>query len=91
MTNGQSRTMGRAMHELDRATGRMALDFRTMISDSEDSATFRWWTEMPYFDAMSTNMRPSQSSATEAKRSGTTPSLAQQKAAVTALPPKETA
>ena len=36
MTNGQSRTMGRAMHELDRATGRMALDFRTMISDSED-------------------------------------------------------
>lgn len=39
MKNGQSRnaaTMGRAMHEFDRATGRMALDFRTMITDSED-------------------------------------------------------
>ena len=36
-------------------------------------------------------MRPSQSSATEASRSGFTPSLAQQKAAVTALPPNDTA
>jgi ElaB/YqjD/DUF883 family membrane-anchored ribosome-binding protein len=28
--------MDRAMHDLDRAKGRMAADFRTMISDSED-------------------------------------------------------
>ena len=55
------------------------------------SATFRWWTEMPYFAAMSMNMRPSQSSATEVRRSGTMPSLAQAKAAVTALPPNEMA
>jgi hypothetical protein len=40
---------------------------------------------------MSMNMRPSQSSATEVRRSGTTPSLAEQNAAVTALPPKEIA
>ena len=46
---------------------------------------------MPYFAAMSMNMRPSQSSATEASRSGAIPSLAQQNAAVTALPPNETA
>ena len=46
---------------------------------------------MPYFAAMSMNMRPSQSSATEASRSGAIPSLAQLNAAVTALPPKETA
>ena len=38
-TNGQSRDaamMGRAVGEFDRATGRMAGDFRTMITDSED-------------------------------------------------------
>jgi hypothetical protein len=40
---------------------------------------------------MSMNMRPSQSSATEARRSGAMPSFAQQKAAVTALPPNEIA
>jgi ElaB/YqjD/DUF883 family membrane-anchored ribosome-binding protein len=28
--------MDRAVHELDRASGRMASDFRTMITDSED-------------------------------------------------------
>ena len=28
--------MDRAMHDLDRAKGRMAADFRTMISDSEE-------------------------------------------------------
>ena len=39
MTNGQSKNaaiMGRAMHEFDRASGRMAGDFRTMITDGED-------------------------------------------------------
>ena len=36
-------------------------------------------------------MRPSQSSATVDSRSGTMPSLAQQNAAVTALPPNDTA
>jgi len=39
MKNGQSKNaalMGRAMHELDRAGGRMAGDFRTMITDGED-------------------------------------------------------
>ena len=39
MTNGQSRDaamMGRAVGEFDRASGRMAGDFRTMITDSED-------------------------------------------------------
>ena len=46
---------------------------------------------MPYFAAMSMNMRPSQSSAIEVSRSGTMPSLAQAKAAVTALPPNEIA
>ncbi len=30
--------------------------------------TLRWWTETPYFAAMSTNMRPSQSSATEVEQ-----------------------
>ena len=28
--------MNRALHDLDRAKGKMAADFRTMISDSED-------------------------------------------------------
>jgi len=28
--------MDRAMHDFDRAKGRMAADFRTMINDSED-------------------------------------------------------
>ena len=46
---------------------------------------------MPYFAAMSRNMRASQSSASEVIRSGTIPSLAQQNAADTALPPKLTA
>jgi len=62
-----------------------------LVRDSEDSATFRWCTEMPYFEAMSTNIRPSQSSATDAIRSGGTPSFAQQNAAVTAFPPNDTA
>ena len=44
-----------------------------------------------YFAAMSRNMLPSQSSALVAMRSGLTDSLAQQNAAVTALPPNETA
>jgi hypothetical protein len=46
---------------------------------------------MSYFAAMSENMRPSQSFASVQSRSGLMPSLAQQKAAVTALPPKEMA
>ena len=62
-----------------------------MMKDSEEEFTLRGWTEIPYFALMSQNMRPSQSFATVAIRSGTMPSLAQQKAAVTALPPKETA
>ena len=45
----------------------------------------------PYFALMSWNMRPSQSLAMVAIRSGTMPSFAQQNAAVTALPPNETA
>ena len=40
---------------------------------------------------MSKNMRPSQSSATVVSRSGAIPNFAQQNAAVTALPPNETA
>ena len=62
-----------------------------ITKDSEDSLTFRPCTEIPYFAAMSRNMRASQSSASDAIRSGTAPSLAQQKAADTALPPKLTA
>ena len=62
-----------------------------MTNDSEDSCTFRPCTEMPYFAAMSRNMRASQSSACEVSRSGAIPSLAQQNAADTALPPKLTA
>ena len=62
-----------------------------MMKDSEEALTLRGWIEMPYFALMSRNMRPSQSLATVAIRSGTMPSLAQQNAAVTALPPKETA
>jgi len=53
--------------------------------------TFRPWSEIAYFAHMSMNMRPSQSLAAVAIRSGTMPSLARQNAAVTALPPKETA
>ena len=62
-----------------------------MMKDSEEELTLRGWIEIPYFPLMSWNMRPSQSFATVAIRSGTIPSLAQQNAAVTALPPNETA
>jgi hypothetical protein len=62
-----------------------------MMKDSDELATLRGWTSMAYFADMSMNMRPSQSLATVAIRSGTMPSLAQQKAAVTALPPNDTA
>ena len=62
-----------------------------MMKDSDEALTLRGWIEIPYFALMSQNMRPSQSLATVAIRSGTIPSLAQQKAAVTALPPNETA
>jgi hypothetical protein len=62
-----------------------------MMNDSEDALTLRGWTEIPYFALMSWNIRPSQSLATVQIRSGTIPSLAQQKAAVTALPPNDTA
>ena len=62
-----------------------------MMKDSEDALTLRGWTSIPYFAAMSVNMRPSQSLATVAIRSGTIPSFAQQNAAVTALPPNDTA
>ena len=62
-----------------------------MMKDSEEALTLRGWIEIPYFALMSWNMRPSQSLATVAIRSGTMPSLAQQNAAVTALPPKDTA
>jgi hypothetical protein len=62
-----------------------------MMKDSDDVLTFLAWIEIPYLAAMSRNMRPSQSSATVASTSGAIPSFAQQKAAVTALPPNETA
>jgi len=59
--------------------------------ESDERATFRMCSSMSYLSAMSWNMRPSQSLATVAIRSGSIPSLEQQKAAVTALPPKDTA
>ena len=59
-----------------------------ITNESDDSLTFRPCTEIPYFAAMSRNMRASQSSASDVISSGTMPSLAQQKAAETALPPK---
>jgi len=62
-----------------------------MMNDREDVRTFRGWTEIPYFSAMSRNMRPNQSSARVVMRSGAIDNLAQQKAAVTALPPNEIA
>jgi hypothetical protein len=62
-----------------------------MMNDSDEVWTFRGCTSIPYFAAMSENIRPNQSLATVASRSGTMPSLAQQNAAVTALPPNETA
>ena len=62
-----------------------------MMNESEDVLTWRGWIEMAYFAAISRNMRPSQSSATVVSRSGAIESFAQQNAAVTALPPNETA
>lgn len=62
-----------------------------MMKDSDISRTLREWSEIVYFAAMSRNMRDSQSSPIVVRRSGTMPSLAQQKAAPTALPPKLTA
>ena len=62
-----------------------------MMKDSEDFSTLRVCRWMSYFAAMSRNMLPSQSSAMVAIRSGLMPSLAQQNAAVTALPPNDTA
>ncbi len=62
-----------------------------MMNDSEEVLTLRGRIAIPYFAAISRNMRPSQSSATVVSRSGTNPSFAQQKAAVTAFPPNETA
>ena len=62
-----------------------------MMKDSDEVFTLRGCTEMPYFALMSMNIRPSQSLAMVAIRSGTIPSLAQQNAAVTALPPNDTA
>jgi hypothetical protein len=61
------------------------------MQDNEDVLTWRGWIGIAYFVAMSKNIRPSQSSAMEVMRSGAVESFAQQKAAVTALPPKETA
>src|ERR1700738_642051 len=58
-----------------------------MMNDKDDEATFRRWIGIAYFAAISRNMRPSQSSATEVMRSGTIESFAQQNAAGTALPP----
>ena len=62
-----------------------------MMKDSDDWFTFRPCSEIAYFAHMSWNIRPSQSLAAVAIRSGTMPSLAQQNAAVTALPPNDTA
>src|SRR5215471_19095079 len=62
-----------------------------MMNDNEDEPTFRGWIGIAYFVAISRNIRPSQSSAREVMRSGTIESFAQQNAAVTALPPNETA
>ena len=62
-----------------------------MMKDSEEVLTLRGWNGIVYFAAISRNMRPSQSSATVVSRAGAAPSFAQQNAAVTALPPNETA
>src|SRR3979490_3382990 len=62
-----------------------------MINDSDEELTLRGWIEIPYFALIFENTGPDQSLATVAIRSGTIPSLAQQNAAVTALPPNETA
>src|SRR6266436_5503454 len=62
-----------------------------MMNDRDDVRTFRGLTEIPYFGAMSMNMRPNQSSAMVVMRSGAIDNLAQQKAAVTAFPPNEIA
>ena len=62
-----------------------------MMQDSEDRRTWRVCSATPWAAAMSAYMWPSQSGAMEQIRSGAEPSLAQAKAAVTALPPKDTA
>jgi hypothetical protein len=62
-----------------------------ITNDSDDVLTFRGWIAIAYFAAISRNMRPSQSSATVASSSGTSPNFAQQNAAVTAFPPNEIA
>ena len=67
------------------------LPFLGMMKESDDFSTLRRVQLESYFAAMSRNMLPSQSSAMVAIRSGLMPSLAQQNAAVTALPPNETA
>ena len=61
-----------------------------MMQDSEDRRTARVQRHA-VAAAMSAYMWPSQSGAMEQIRSGAEPSLAQAKAAVTALPPKDTA
>ncbi|SAI49997.1 Uncharacterised protein [Bordetella trematum] len=64
---------------------------RGMMKDSEERPTARGCSTTPWLSAMALNMRPSQSGASVVSSSLSTPSLAQAKAAVTALPPKDTA
>jgi hypothetical protein len=65
--------------------------FLGIMNDREDVSTLRGWMGIAYFAAMSRNIRPSQSPATEVMRSGMIESFAQQNAPVTAFPPNETA
>jgi len=46
-----------------------------LTKESDDFGHFPRCTEIEYFDAISMNMRPSQSSATEASKSGGMPSF----------------
>ncbi|KAG1521668.1 hypothetical protein G6F51_014667 [Rhizopus arrhizus] len=62
-----------------------------MMKDKDERRTWRACSVTPCAAAMSGYMCPSQSGASEQIRSGGEPSRAQANAAVTALPPKDTA
>ena len=62
-----------------------------MTKDSDERFTLRDARDTWYLAAMSRNMRPEPIVGDRVRRSGAIPSRAQQNAAVTALPPNETA
>ncbi|MDT4883445.1 hypothetical protein FQZ97_1194860 [compost metagenome] len=62
-----------------------------MMNDSDERRTCRACSVMPCAAAMSVYIWPNQSGASEQIRSGGVPSRPQANAAVTALPPNETA